>query len=113
MVTQFTAGDRYLSGDISYFGVGSKNAAFYLGRAVKVVTKPCDSTYVHELSIQGKGHIHDKAAMPPNTEVWSAIASNCSSSVNTLLHAAAVQAAVAAQCWQFASALGYMQIVNP
>jgi hypothetical protein len=30
---------RYLSGDISFFGVGSKNAAFYLGRTVKVATR--------------------------------------------------------------------------
>ena len=29
------SGGRYLSGDISYFGVGSKNAAFFLGRSVK------------------------------------------------------------------------------
>lgn len=47
------AGSRYLSSDISFFGVGSKNAAFYLGRIVKVVTKTQDSTYVHELCIQG------------------------------------------------------------
>lgn len=47
------AGSRYLSSDISYFGVGSKNAAFYLGRTVKVVTKTSDSAYVHELCIQG------------------------------------------------------------
>ncbi|KAF8056436.1 SMCHD1 [Scenedesmus sp. PABB004] len=46
------AGSRYLSSDISYFGVGSKNAAFYLGRTVKVVTKTADSDYVHELCIQ-------------------------------------------------------------
>ncbi len=47
------AGSRYLSSDISYFGVGSKNAAFYLGRTVKVITKTEDSAYVHELCIQG------------------------------------------------------------
>lgn len=44
-------GGRYLSGDISFFGVGSKNAAFFLGRCVKVVTKTCDSAYVHELTL--------------------------------------------------------------
>jgi hypothetical protein len=48
------AGSRYLSSDISYFGVGSKNAAFYLGQTVKVVTKTPDSAYVHELCIQGE-----------------------------------------------------------
>ena len=37
------AGGRYLSGDISFFGVGSKNAAFYLGRTVKVVTRPASA----------------------------------------------------------------------
>jgi hypothetical protein len=48
------AGSRYLSSDISYFGVGSKNAAFYLGQTVKVVTKTSQSAYVHELCIQGE-----------------------------------------------------------
>eukprot|EP00878_Enallax_costatus_P028476 GHUV01030760.1.p1 GENE.GHUV01030760.1~~GHUV01030760.1.p1 ORF type:complete len:246 (+),score=76.14 GHUV01030760.1:367-1104(+) len=48
------AGNRYLSSDISYFGVGSKNAAFFLGKTVKVVTKTTDSNYVHELCIQGE-----------------------------------------------------------
>jgi hypothetical protein len=47
------AGGRYLSGDISYFGVGSKNAAFYLGRTVKVATRPAGSAHVHELTIRG------------------------------------------------------------
>lgn len=47
-------GNRYLSSDISYFGVGSKNAAFYLGKTVKVVSKTSDSSYVHELCIQGE-----------------------------------------------------------
>jgi hypothetical protein len=54
LVFAVTAGSRYLSSDISYFGVGSKNAAFYLGRTVKVVTKTQDSAYVHELCIQGE-----------------------------------------------------------
>ena len=31
--------------------VGSKNAAFYLGRCIRVATKPADSAYVHELGI--------------------------------------------------------------
>ncbi|KAI8466921.1 MAG: hypothetical protein J3K34DRAFT_524164 [Monoraphidium minutum] len=64
------AGGRYLSGDIRraaacvggsgagawrgfYFGVGSKNAAFYLGRTVKVVTRPPSDDAVHELCIRG------------------------------------------------------------
>jgi hypothetical protein len=47
-------GNRYLSSDISYFGVGSKNAAFYMGKTVKVVSKTGSSSYVHELCIQGE-----------------------------------------------------------
>ena len=31
--------------------VGSKNAAFYLGRRIKVATRHTGSNYVHELSI--------------------------------------------------------------
>lgn len=31
--------------------VGSKNAAFYMGRCIRVATKPADSAYVHELGI--------------------------------------------------------------
>ena len=31
--------------------VGSKNAAFYMGQSVKVVTKKADSPYVHELGL--------------------------------------------------------------
>lgn len=46
-----TGGGRYLSGDLSYFGVGSKNAAFFMGRSVKVATKQAASAYVHELCI--------------------------------------------------------------
>ncbi len=47
------AGGRYLSSDISFFGVGSKNAAFYLGRTVKVATRPPGGGRVHELCIRG------------------------------------------------------------
>ncbi|GBF97420.1 hypothetical protein Rsub_09586 [Raphidocelis subcapitata] len=73
---QQPAGSRYLSGDIrraasgegvvhgdlggrsvccpaGYFGVGSKNAAFYLGRTVKVATRPQGGSHVHELCIRG------------------------------------------------------------
>ena len=31
--------------------VGSKNAAFYMGRSIKVATKSAESQYVHELGI--------------------------------------------------------------
>lgn len=59
------AGSRYLSSDISFFGVGSKNAAFYLGRTVKVVTKPQDSAYVHELCIQGAPGLRSMCGTSP------------------------------------------------
>ncbi|KAK9800826.1 hypothetical protein WJX73_002958 [Symbiochloris irregularis] len=42
---------RFLAGNLSYFGVGSKNAAFYLGRCIKMSTKQAEGRYVHELSI--------------------------------------------------------------
>lgn len=44
---------RYLSGDISFFGVGSKNAAFYLGRTVKVATRAAGAARVSQLCIRG------------------------------------------------------------
>jgi hypothetical protein len=44
---------RYLSGDISFFGVGSKNAAFYLGRTVRVATRAAGAPRVSELCIRG------------------------------------------------------------
>lgn len=35
--------DRFLSGDPSLFGVGSKNAAFLIGRSIKVATRKAGS----------------------------------------------------------------------
>ncbi|GLI61005.1 hypothetical protein VaNZ11_003267, partial [Volvox africanus] len=46
-------GGRYLSGDLSFFGVGSKNAAFFMGSTVKLATRQAGSEYVHELHIAG------------------------------------------------------------
>ncbi|GIL94923.1 hypothetical protein Vretimale_1033 [Volvox reticuliferus] len=46
-------GGRYLSGDLSFFGVGSKNAAFFMGSTVKLATRQVGSEYVHELHIAG------------------------------------------------------------
>eukprot|EP00873_Tetraselmis_striata_P024857 jgi/Tetstr1/445121/TSEL_032919.t1 len=37
--------ERYVSGELSYFGVGSKNASFFMGRFVKVQTKSADSCF--------------------------------------------------------------------
>lgn len=42
---------RFLTGDISYFGVGSKNAAFFMGSSVKVVTRKAGERFVHELPL--------------------------------------------------------------
>jgi hypothetical protein len=42
---------QYLTGNLSYFGVGSKNAAFFMGSTVKVVTKKAGERYVHELTL--------------------------------------------------------------
>ncbi|XP_053571840.1 structural maintenance of chromosomes flexible hinge domain-containing protein 1 [Bombina bombina] len=39
---------RSLNSDISYFGVGGKQAVFFLGQAVRIITKPLDSKDVHE-----------------------------------------------------------------
>ncbi|KAK3267358.1 hypothetical protein CYMTET_24075 [Cymbomonas tetramitiformis] len=42
---------RHLTSDLSYFGVGSKNACFYLGASTRVSTRQAGSRYVHELCI--------------------------------------------------------------
>ncbi len=75
--TQRNGPERFLSGNLSYFGVcppphgnvpyhpyertgadgahdvqvGSKNAAFFMGSCTKVVTKSAQSSFVHELSL--------------------------------------------------------------
>lgn len=46
-----TGAGRFLSGDLSFFGVGSKNAAFFMGSSVKIVTRKAGELYVHELSL--------------------------------------------------------------
>lgn len=40
---------RSLNSDISYFGVGGKQAVFYIGKATRVISKPVGSPDVHEL----------------------------------------------------------------
>ncbi|XP_034718465.1 structural maintenance of chromosomes flexible hinge domain-containing protein 1 isoform X1 [Etheostoma cragini] len=40
---------RSLNSDISYFGVGGKQAAFYIGDSARMITKPVGSPDVHEL----------------------------------------------------------------
>ncbi|XP_065840856.1 structural maintenance of chromosomes flexible hinge domain-containing protein 1-like [Oscarella lobularis] len=45
---------RSLNSDISYFGVGGKQAIFFLGNACRMVTKTRHCSDVHELSISEK-----------------------------------------------------------
>ncbi|XP_077208774.1 structural maintenance of chromosomes flexible hinge domain-containing protein 1 isoform X2 [Paroedura picta] len=40
---------RSLNSDISYFGVGGKQAAFFVGQSIRMITKPADAQDVHEL----------------------------------------------------------------
>ncbi|XP_069777834.1 structural maintenance of chromosomes flexible hinge domain-containing protein 1 isoform X2 [Narcine bancroftii] len=40
---------RSLNSDISYFGVGGKQAVFFIGQSTRMITKPADSQDVHEL----------------------------------------------------------------
>ncbi len=50
----YPGGGRYLSGDLSFFGVGSKNAAFFMGSSVKLATRQAGAgDVVHELCIVG------------------------------------------------------------
>lgn len=45
------SGTKQLGSELSYFGVGSKNAAFFMGRCIKVTSKAAANVLVHELSI--------------------------------------------------------------
>ena len=49
--TQHNAASKQLCSDLSYFGVGSKNAAFFIGRCIKLTSKSAFSTLVQELQI--------------------------------------------------------------
>lgn len=40
---------RSLNSDISYFGVGGKQAAFFIGESIRMISKPVGSPNVHEL----------------------------------------------------------------
>ncbi|XP_030829849.1 structural maintenance of chromosomes flexible hinge domain-containing protein 1-like [Strongylocentrotus purpuratus] len=42
---------RSLNSDISYFGVGGKQAAFYIGDSARMISKPKDSKDVHEMLV--------------------------------------------------------------
>ena len=43
--------DRFLFSSLSFFGVGSKNAAFFLGNSVHIATKQDESAVVHDLHL--------------------------------------------------------------
>nr|KAI8727589.1 structural maintenance of chromosomes flexible hinge domain-containing protein 1-like; partial [Biomphalaria glabrata] len=42
---------KFMNSDISYFGVGGKQAVFFIGTSVRMISKPKESTDVHELVI--------------------------------------------------------------
>ncbi|KAL8609443.1 hypothetical protein ACOMHN_006630 [Nucella lapillus] len=42
---------RYMNSDISYFGVGGKQAIFFIGNSTRMISKPKGSQDVHELII--------------------------------------------------------------
>ena len=62
------ASARHLNGDLSYFGVGSKNAAFFLGRRVGVATSRRGEGVVRELAL-------DAAALEARYQAAAAAAS--------------------------------------
>ncbi|XP_034285438.1 structural maintenance of chromosomes flexible hinge domain-containing protein 1 isoform X2 [Pantherophis guttatus] len=43
-----------LNSDISYFGVGGKQAVFFVGQSVRMISKPANSQDVHELVLSKK-----------------------------------------------------------
>ena len=52
--TAATGVARFLSGELSYFGVGSKNAAFFLGDSIKISTRAEGASLVHELTLRSQ-----------------------------------------------------------
>jgi structural maintenance of chromosomes flexible hinge domain-containing protein 1 len=46
-----TAAAKQLHSDLSFFGVGSKNAAFFMGRSIRVASKSVENVLVHEMEI--------------------------------------------------------------
>jgi len=48
------AKERFLNSQLSFFGVGSKNASFFLGDEVTIVTHTAGDELVHELRIDSK-----------------------------------------------------------
>ncbi|XP_050970942.1 structural maintenance of chromosomes flexible hinge domain-containing protein 1 isoform X1 [Labeo rohita] len=49
---------RSLNSDISYFGVGGKQAVFYIGQSVRMISKPAGSPDVHEFVMSKEDFEH-------------------------------------------------------
>jgi structural maintenance of chromosomes flexible hinge domain-containing protein 1 len=69
--TQSKAITKQLCSDLSYFGVGSKNAAFFMGRNITISSKSNDNVLVHELSISADA-LEQRYQVSPD-QVWIAI----------------------------------------
>ncbi|XP_047666813.1 structural maintenance of chromosomes flexible hinge domain-containing protein 1 [Tachysurus fulvidraco] len=64
---------RSLNSDISYFGVGGKQAVFYIGQCVRIISKPVGSPDVHEF-VMSKEDFEQKEKS--NKEIYSGIIRN-------------------------------------
>ncbi|MCI4377610.1 hypothetical protein PGIGA_G00205450 [Pangasianodon gigas] len=64
---------RSLNSDISYFGVGGKQAVFYIGQSVRIISKPVGSPDVHEF-VMSKEDFEQKEKN--NKEIYSGIIRN-------------------------------------
>ncbi|XP_030635022.1 structural maintenance of chromosomes flexible hinge domain-containing protein 1 [Chanos chanos] len=71
---------RSLNSDISYFGVGGKQAVFYIGQSVRMISKPAGSPDVHEFVMskedferkeKNKEEIYSGVILNRNPGVWS------------------------------------------
>ncbi|XP_017327848.1 structural maintenance of chromosomes flexible hinge domain-containing protein 1 isoform X1 [Ictalurus punctatus] len=64
---------RSLNSDISYFGVGGKQAVFYIGQSVRIISKPGGSPDVHEF-VMSKEDFEQKEKN--NKEIYCGIIRN-------------------------------------
>ncbi|KAI5104111.1 structural maintenance of chromosomes flexible hinge domain-containing protein 1 [Silurus meridionalis] len=64
---------RSLNSDISYFGVGGKQAVFYIGQSVRIISKPVGSPDVHEF-VLSKDDFEQKEKN--NKEIYSGVIRN-------------------------------------
>ncbi|XP_060788894.1 structural maintenance of chromosomes flexible hinge domain-containing protein 1 isoform X2 [Neoarius graeffei] len=64
---------RSLNSDISYFGVGGKQAVFYIGQSVRIISKPVGSPDVHEF-VMSKEDFEQKEKN--NKEIYSGFIRN-------------------------------------